>query len=186
MGANVIAQQWVSVDGFAAGMTGETEIFATVSDEADHASMQYNRRFLSSVTEVLLGRRTYQSFVTVWPSADLPVAELVNLVPKVVLSRTLQHAPWGRFEPARVVADAVSYVRRRRHEIDGSLLLWGSLDLLATLLTAELVDELDLFIAPVAVGAGTPLLPPGLHLDLQLVHAERWSSVMHLRYQINA
>lgn len=186
MSARVVAQQWVSVDGFAAGMTGEAEIFAAVPDEADQASMQYNLQFLPTVAEVLLGRRTYEAFVRVWPSADLPVAAHVNTLPKVVFSRSLDAAPWGDVDAAQVATDAVGHVGRRREEVDGTLLVWGSLDLMAGLLAAGLVDELDLFVAPVALGAGTPLLPRGLRLDLTLVHSETWSSVVHLNYRLDA
>jgi len=110
----------------------------------------------------------------------------VNTLPKVVFSRTLTEAPWGGFAPARIAADAVAHVARRREEADGPLLVWGSITLMAGLLTAGLVDELDLFVAPVALGAGTPLLPPGLHLDLTLVQSGTWSSVLHLRYGVAA
>ena len=185
MSATVTAQQWVSIDGFAAGTRGEAEIFAAVPAETDQASMQYNQEFLPTVVEVLLGRRTYETFVKVWPSAELPVAEHVNTLPKVVFSRSLDEAPWDRFEPAQVKADAVSYVSQRRNEVDGTLLVWGSLDVMSGLLAAGLVDELDLFVAPVALGAGTPLVPRGLHLDLTLAHGETWSSVAHLRYRLN-
>ena len=58
---HVIAQQWVSVDGFAAGPTDETDIFAAVDDMS--GSEEYNRRLLEHVDEVLLGRRSYESFV---------------------------------------------------------------------------------------------------------------------------
>jgi len=62
MSGHVIAQQWVSVDGFGAGPSGEGELFAAVSDEADRASMDHNLRLLPTVAEVLLGRRTYETF----------------------------------------------------------------------------------------------------------------------------
>ena len=124
MSARVVAQQWVSVDGFAAGTSGEAEIFAAVPDEADQASMQYNLQFLPTVAEVLLGRRTYEAFVRVWPSADLPVATHVNTLPKVVFSRSLDGAPWGDVDAAQVATDAVGHVGRRREEADGTLLVW--------------------------------------------------------------
>jgi dihydrofolate reductase len=185
MSARVTAQQWMSIDGFAAGATGEGEIFAAVPEEADQASMQYNLQLLPTVAEVLLGRRTYESFAAVWPSADLPVATHVNTLPKVVFSRSLDEAPWGGFKPAELVTDAVTHVARRRQEADGVLLVWGSIKVLGDLLAARLVDELDLFVAPVALGGGTPLVPPGLRLDLTLVQSETWSSVLHLRYRLD-
>lgn len=184
MVARVVAQQWVSLDGFASGPGGEGDIFAAVPPEADAASMAHNERLLPSVAEVLLGRRSYEAFVQVWPTADVPIAARVNTVPKVVLSRTLTAAPWGGFAPARVERDAVGHVRRRRQEAEGDLLLWGSLDLMATLLAAGEVDELDLFVAPLALGGGSPLLPPGLRLGLELVEAETWPGVVHLRYRV--
>ena len=182
MTARVIAQQWVSLDGYASGPDGEGEIFAVVPPEADAASMAHNERLLPSVAEVLLGRRSYESFVRVWPTADLPIAERVNTVPKVVISRTLREAPWGGFPPARVEQDAVAHVRRRRREVDGDLLVWGSLALMASLLEAGEVDELDLFVAPLALGGGTPLLPR--RQDLELLEAEVWAGVLHARYRV--
>jgi dihydrofolate reductase len=184
MSARVLAQQWMSIDGFAAGTTGEGEIFAAVPEEADQASMQYNLQLFPTIAEVLLGRRTYETFAAVWPSADLPVAPHVNTLPKVVFSRSLHEAPWGGFRPAELATDPVAYVARRREEVDGDLLVWGSLTVLADLLAARSVDELDLFVAPVALGGGTPLVPPGLRLDLTLVQSETWSSVLHLRYRL--
>lgn len=184
MSAHVVAQQWVSVDGFAAGPDGEADLFAAVPAQADAASMEHNLRLLPGVQEVLLGRRTYESFAGFWPSADLPVAALVNTLPKTVFSRTVRQAPWGSFAAAHVERDAVTYVQYRREHGDGCLLLWGSVDLQRALLRARLVDELELLVAPVALGAGVPLLPPGLRLDLDLREHETWGPVARLRYGI--
>jgi dihydrofolate reductase len=179
----VIAQQWVSVDGFAAGPTDETEIFAAVDDMS--GSEEYNRRLLEHVDEVLLGRRSYESFVGFWPRAEgEPMAEAVNAIPKVVCSTTLREAPWGAFDPARVVPDAVAHVRERRREPGGDLLIWGSLALMRSLLEAGEVDELDLFVAPIALGAGTPLVAQGGPYRLQQIDVEVWPSAVHLRYSV--
>lgn len=182
MNARIVAQQWVSLDGFAAGPGGEGDLFASVPPEADRASMEHNQALAPQVSEVMLGRRSYEAFVKVWPTADLPVAQHVNTVPKIVFSRSLTAAPWGRFEPAQVQRDAIAYAGVRR---EGISLLWGSLEVMAQLLRAGLVDELDLFVAPVVLGAGTPLLPAGLHLNLDLLQVEAWSSVAHLRYAVS-
>lgn len=57
----VIAQQWVSADGFASGPTDETELFAALSDFSHGEA--HNVELLRDVDVVLLGRRTYESFV---------------------------------------------------------------------------------------------------------------------------
>src|SRR5690242_9049600 len=95
----VIAQQWVSVDGFASGAVDESEIFAAMTDFTD--SERHNQRLLTEVDAVLLGRRTYETFVRFWPTATgQPMAELVNRIPKLVCSTTLTEAPWGDHPPA--------------------------------------------------------------------------------------
>lgn len=177
---SVVAQQWVSLDGYASGVDGEEEIFAAVGADSDAASQEYNARFLPSVTEVLLGRRSYEKFVGYWPTAQEPIADRVNAIPKTVCSTTLTRAPWGSHEPAGITADAVEHVRRA----DGLVLVWGSLRLTAALLAAGVLDELDLFLAPVVLGAGIPLVPPGLHPRLRQLTSEPLGSVTHLRYRI--
>ncbi len=77
----VVAQQWISVDGFASGTTDEWELFAAVPEAADVAAMAHNEAFLPEVETVVLGRRTYASFVDFWPTErarGIPVAPLVN------------------------------------------------------------------------------------------------------------
>jgi dihydrofolate reductase len=179
----LIAQQWVSVDGYAAGPTDEQEIFAAVDDFT--ASEEYIRELLADVDEVLLGRRTYETFVGFWPLAeDEPMAATVNGLPKVVCSTTLRAAPWGTHAPARVVTDAVAHVRDRRREPGGDILVWGSLALMRSLLAAGEVDELDLFVAPVALGGGTPLVAPEGPYRLRQVAADVWPSATHIRYAV--
>lgn len=184
--SRVVAQQWISIDGFAAGPTDESDIFAGVPQESDRRSMEINAEFLADVGTVVLGRRTYESFVQFWPtdqSRDVPVAPLVNAVPKLVASTTLPAAPWGDHAPAEVVPDAVERVATPRAGSGGLVLVWGSLALMRTLLDAGQVDELDLFVAPIALGAGTPLA--GRALDLRQIGGEVFpAGGAHLRFAV--
>jgi dihydrofolate reductase len=186
MNRRVVAQQWVSVDGFAAGPAGEGDIFAGVPTASDRRSMELNEALIPEVETVLLGRRSYESFVRFWPtehSRDVPVAPLVNAVPKLVASSTLAAAPWGEHAPAEVVPDAVARVRALRAGSGGIVLVWGSLALMRTLLDAGQVDELDLFVAPVALGSGTPLA--GRPLGLRQIGGEIFpAGGAHLRFAV--
>ncbi len=180
----VVAQQWVSLDGYAAGPTGEAELFEAVDGESDAASQRHNADLLPTVGQVLLGRRSYESFSAYWPQADDPVARHVNAVPKVVFSRTLDAAPWGEHEPATVRTDVVEHVRAARADGGGDLLLWGSLSLMACLVEADELDELDLFVAPVVLGDGTPLLPRGRRLALEQLSSEPLGGLTHVRHRV--
>ena len=182
--ARLLVQQWVSADGFVAGPGGEADIFAAVADFT--ASEAHNTVLLESVDEILLGRRTYRSFAAFWPAAtDQPMARQVNSLAKTVCSTTLTHAPWGDHAPARIVADPVAHVRQRPHD-RGDVVVWGSVSVMRSLLAAGEVDELDLFVAPIALGAGTPLLDPGAPpVALRLLGSEVWpASVLHTRYAV--
>jgi dihydrofolate reductase len=183
-GRIVLAQQWVSVDGFAAGPQGEGDLFAAVDDPAP--SERANIALLRDVDVVLLGRRTYEAFSAYWPTATgEPMAEYVNAVPKVVASRTLTAAPWGDRPPAAVTADAAAWVRSVKIQPGGAVLIWGSLTLMRSLLSSGLIDQLELLVAPIALGSGTPLVDPGHPVQLQLLQGEVWESgTARLRYRV--
>ncbi|GAA0466290.1 deaminase reductase [Actinoplanes capillaceus] len=178
----VIVQQWVSVDGFLAGPNGERDVFAAVQDFS--ASEAHNMALLKSVDEVLLGRRTYESFAAFWPTATgEPMAQQVNTLSKTVCSTTLTEAPWGSHPPARIVADAVEHVRSRREQRYRTI-VWGSASVMRALFAAGEVDQLELFVAPIALGDGTPLLERGgPPLPLRLRETETWpAGVVRIRY----
>jgi dihydrofolate reductase len=48
---------------------------------------------------------------------------------------------------------------------------------------AGLVDELDLFVAPVWLGDGTRLLPAD-RVRVEQVNSEDWGELTHLRYRV--
>jgi riboflavin biosynthesis pyrimidine reductase len=54
----------------------------------------------------------------------------------------------------------------------------------AAALEAGLVDEISLFLHPVTVGGGTPALPRGQRLDLELLEERVIGAVACLRYRV--
>lgn len=179
----VIVQELVSADGFVAGPAGELDFFEAVSDYS--GVDRDNLELLESVDTVLLGAATYRMFVEYWPTAEGElVADAVNTTPKVVYSSTLDAAPWGRFEPARVErGSAVDHVRSLRGQPGGDILLWGSISVARSLLGAGLVDEVYLNVLPVAIGAGRRLFAAGQRLVLREANALA-SGIVTLRYRL--
>jgi dihydrofolate reductase len=180
-GRRVIVQELVSADGFTADPAGGLDFFDAVPDygEVDRD----NLALLETVGAVLLGRATYELFAAFWPTAEgEAVADAVNGAPKIVFSSTLDAAPWGPWAPARVLSgDAAAHVDRLRREPGGDLLVWGSISLARSLLDAGLVDELQLRVLPVVLGAGRSL--GGTRHDLALLEARAYASgVVGLRY----
>lgn len=108
---------------------------------------------------LVLGRRTYEGFVEHWPeNTDQPdIAAYMNAVPKLVASRTLTEATWANTE---ITADAVAEVARRKAADDRPAYVFGSAELVDSLLAAGLVDEYLVGVAPVLLGAGNRLFRP--------------------------
>ena len=155
----VIVQELMTVDGFVADSSGGLEFFDVVSDYSE--SDRDNLSMLGEVDTVLLGSETYRLFVEYWPTDAAEgelVAEVVNSIPKIVFSSTLDGAPWGRWQPARVLeGSAADHVNRLRREPGKDLLVWGSISLAQSLIAAGLVDELQLVVVPTVIGYGRSL-----------------------------
>ncbi|OKK23037.1 deaminase [Streptomyces sp. CB00455] len=111
----------------------------------------------------LLGRRTYEMFARHWPQHDDPgdpVARRLNRLPKYVASTTLKAPAWG---PATVLdgEHLQSEIIRVKDALDGELQVHGSGALAQWLLARDLVEELNLLVFPVFLGAGRRLFPTG-------------------------
>jgi dihydrofolate reductase len=180
----LMVQELVSVDGMTAGPNGELDFFDAVSDYSGPDTD--NLTILDTVHTILLGRVSYRMLSEYWPTADGEiVAERVNSIPKIVFSSTLSEAPWGRFEPATVVASSpVDEVRRLVSQPGGDIILWGSLTLARSLLSAGLVDTLHLLVIPVVIGRGRQLLTEDTGA-VTLVAAKPYpSGIVSLRYAV--
>lgn len=181
----LIFQEYVTLDGYAAGPDGGLEFFDTIAEQADTDNLE----LLENVDTMLLGAATYRLFVAFWPteaSAGEAIAAKLNALHLVVVSTTLESAPWGPYEPGVVVRD-IDAVRALKAEQDGKdIILWGSITLFQSLLRAGLVDEVQLRICPILLGAGTSAFPTGdsTPVDLELLEVRPWAKGgVLVRYQ---
>jgi dihydrofolate reductase len=134
---------------------------------------------------LLLGRRTYEMFEPAWSTRtaeDDPGAPFFNESIKYVVSSTLQSADWSNSEI--VGPYSAESVRALKERVDGNLYVSGSVTLVRALLDDGLVDELHLFMFPVALGSGLRLFGEGgSPLKLTLLGSEAYDSgVVHLTY----
>jgi dihydrofolate reductase len=135
----------------------------------------------------LYGRRMYETMVfweTVSTSGEPAVfrdyAELWRATDKIVYSRTLETVSSARTRIEREFDPDAIRVLKASAERD---LTVGGAELAAQALRAGLVDECQLFLAPVLVGGGTRALPDGVRLRLELRDERRFQGgVVFLRY----
>lgn len=104
---------------------------------------------------LLLGRITYQGFADAWPSREGEFADKFNTMPKYVVSSTLGDPSWAN--TTVLTGDIPEQVAKLKQQVEGDIVVHGSVQLVQTLLEHDLVDELRLMVFPVALGAGRRL-----------------------------
>jgi dihydrofolate reductase len=111
-----------------------------------------------------------RDFAEIWQGAD-----------KIVYSKTLEAAATAR---TRIERDFdPETVRQLKASAERDITVGGP-DLAAQAIRAGLVDELQLFVAPVVVGGGKQSLPDDVRLKLELLDERRFGSgVVYLRYR---
>src|SRR5262245_23943878 len=125
------------------GDRGREEAAKVLLDDAMNAEAQ------------LFGRRTYEFLAARWPSREGQLADRLNTMPKYVVSSTLEDPEWDN--STVLEGDAAQQVSRLKDELDGEILVAGSIQLVRALLEHDLVDELRLMVYPVVLGEGERL-----------------------------
>jgi dihydrofolate reductase len=103
----------------------------------------------------LFGRRTYEFLAARWPSRSGELADRLNSMPKYVVSSTLEHPAWKN--STVLTGDVVNAVSKLKQELDGEIVVPGSIRLARALIEHDLVDELRLMVYPIMLGAGERL-----------------------------
>ena len=156
----------LSLDGYFEGAKSwDLDFHQSVwGDELERLSLEQ----LSSADGLLFGRITYEGMAAYWQTATGEIADLMNRLPKVVVSRTLERASWTNTK--LIKDDVVAEIKKLKQQDNGSTFVFGSANLSETLLEQALFDEYRLAIAPVLLGCGKPLFPPNSNrLSLKLL-----------------
>ena len=101
---------------------------------------------------LLLGRVTYEGFADAWPSRDGEFADKFNSMPKYVVSSTLKDPTWTN--STVLSGDVAAEVAKLKQQVDGDIVVHGSVQLVQALIDHDLVDELRLMVFPVVLGSG--------------------------------
>lgn len=175
----IVVGEFISLDGVVEAP--ETWHFPYFNEEMGQAVMSQ----MASSDTLLLGRVTYETFAGAFSSASAedPVAAGMNNTAKVVVSTTLDKAEWQNSTLiSGNVLDEVAKLKQRPGE---NISVTGSITLVRSLLRAGLVDELQLLVDPIVVGAGQRLFEDGGdQVPLKLVDSKTFSTgVLSLTYQ---
>jgi dihydrofolate reductase len=187
-GRPVVASMFLTLDGY---IVGEDEDMSWAIEGFD-AEMQGDvaEEVAERSDTFLFGRVTYEILSAYWPGAqpygpgdevspasgkeDPRIIRALNESPKVVFSRTLEHAEWSN---TRVVREGLEdEIRALKGQPGKAIGIQGSASIVRALGDAGLVDEYKLYVHPVLLGAGKPMFASGARRHLALAGLKRYAN----------
>jgi dihydrofolate reductase len=143
---------------------------------------------------LLFGRRTYQMFESFWPhvlkdSPEAPdphvpgrqsaamknMAVWIHEATKIVFSKSLAEVTWHN---SRLVRDIVpAEIDAIKNAPGGDIMIFGSGEVVSRLTALGLIDEYQLIVGPLLLGAGKPLVSGvTTRVPLDLLEVKRYDS----------
>jgi len=154
----VIASNLVSLDGYISGPNGEIDWFVNIADkEFENCSVG----LINSIGTILFGRITYQLMESYWPDAttetdDQRIIDAMNNYQKIVFSKTLNKADWKN---SRLVkGNVIDEVIKLKKQSGKDMVIYGSGSIVSILAQKNLIDDYRIFVCPIVLGNGKPLL----------------------------
>ena len=177
---------WVSVDGVMQGLGDADEDRRGGFERGGWAMPLADQAVEAALNEVyeradafLFGRWTYEVFAGSWGTIpemkDSAIGLALGSKPKYVASSTLASPEWA--DTTVISGDLPAAVGELREKPGGTLLVPGGRTLIRWLFANDLVDEINLFLAPVIVGQGARLFPEsGPDQALELTESKAMSN----------
>ncbi|MBF8190168.1 dihydrofolate reductase family protein [Nonomuraea sp. K274] len=177
-------QVQTSADGYMAGPNGEMDWVKLPWTDDINA---YVGALWEPVDCMVLGRRLAEGFIPHWASQpddeSKETVDQMNNTPKVVISNTIAESTW---ENAVVAGgDLTQTVNKLKSQPGGDMIVCGGGTLVRDLIAKGLLDELHLFVNPVAIGAGMPVFADlGIQQRLRLVATRSFDcGIVALHYE---
>lgn len=147
--------------------------------------MKFKSAELFSSGALLLGETTYAGFAKAWPTMKGAGAfgERMNNLAKYVVSTTLKEAVWNN--STIISKDVVEEISKLKTMEGQDILVFGSGELVKTLMQNNLVDEVRLLVYPVILGSGKRFFQEEDKAKLELLEATAFKTgVVLLRYSL--
>ena len=118
-------------------------------------------RFMAVPFELLLGRRTYDIFASFWPNhkEEPRFGKPFNSTKKYVVSHKPLKLSWNN--SALITGDVVAEIKKLKNSNGPDLWVWGSGNLIQTLLRHHLIDRMHIWTFPLTIGSGKKLFAEG-------------------------
>jgi len=152
----------------------------------DDEITRYKRDELFSSGAILLGRVTYQGYAEIYPGRTDAhgYAEKINSLPKFVVSDKLKKVEWSN--STLISKNVVRKIEQLKKQPGKDLLVFGSSDLVDTLMQYDLIDEYRFLVYPVVLGSGKRLFKDWSKATFNLVDTKTFDcGVVAMTYLVD-
>jgi dihydrofolate reductase len=173
----LILQMHITLDGFVARPGGQLD---WMSKEMDQKQMTLLQELTNSMDTILMGRKMAKDFTNYWEgvvdnqpdSPEYPFAKIFVDTPKIVFSKTVNALPGKNVRVEN--SDLVTIVNDLKKQEGKNMIVYGGANFVSQLIKNNLIDELYLFVNPVAIGNGLRIFEGDCKLEL--FHSEAFSN----------
>ena len=156
----IIVSEFVTVDGVMEAPGGENSLGDRSGWTFPYQSSgqgKFKAEELFACDTLLIGRKTYEGFAAAWPTMKDTgeFGEKINSMEKIVVSTTLENPKWNNTKVIK--KNVVENIAKLKTLPGDNILVYGSGDLVQTLLAHDLADEYRLMVFPVVLGIGKKL-----------------------------
>ena len=154
-GRRLILLMSVSLDGFVARRDG---VIQWLGEDEEYGDQRHrlNLEMLGQIGLIVVGGGVYPDFVRGWSTSDSPMGQLMNSLPKVVFSQSLETVDWANARLSRRPLE--EEIPELKREGGKDMVVFGGARIAHSLIRLGLFDELRLTVHPVALGDGLPLM----------------------------
>jgi len=169
-------QMQITVDGFVAGPEGQLD---WMTWDMDERLVSFINHLTDTSDTILLGRKMTEGFIKYWEqvitqpnSPEYSFGQKMVSIPKVVFSRTINRVDGQnvRVENGPIV-EAVNRLKSHKGK---DIIVYGGASFVSSLIENRLIDELNLFVNPVAIGEGMRVF--GSRVPLKLTASTAYMS----------
>lgn len=147
----------MTVDGFVCGPNGELD---WMTWEMGEKINEYISELMNTSDTILMGRKMTKEFVNYWEnvldnqpdSPERPFAQKMVDLPKIVFSKTVVHIDGRNVRVEN--GDLSEKVNELKNQDGKDLIVYGGASFVSSLIENNLIDELNIFIHPIAISEG--------------------------------
>jgi dihydrofolate reductase len=175
----IIAFTNISVDGFFAGPNGEIDWFKGSDDE----EKEFTHAAVNQQATLIFGHTTYAMMAGYWPTmeavrSDPVIAQVMNNAPKLVFSKTMKPVKDGPvWKNVKVLHEIQPEgIAKLKKQAGGDMVILGSGTIVQQLANLNLIDEFELMVHPLVLGAGKYLFDGVSRMKLKLLTTRTFGS----------